>query len=380
MLTPYRLNRGQKKNYKKALKRIFDYENSPGKLLNVGLVMQDADYFPKSSAFIRLIAPLTHPSVAKDINIRLINPRRAKTEPSINVYIVQRTAFNNLKKAKNFFDNIKKNNSSLITDTDDAFSEIPSSHPEYKAQRKMLAAKEFLLSKADQVWLSEVALISDSYKKKSVVIPNSLDKRIWTAKPGQKPTGKSPKKVRMVYMGTATHDEDLKMIIPALDKVYAEYPDSFRLTTIGVSQDVPKRKWIEQLNAPRFGSLYPSFVQWFLKQGPFDVGLSPLVDSVFNRAKSDIKCLDYLAAGILPIVSDTRPYQSKEIADFIIKVDNTTEGWVRELSKIVSAPKEFRKQKQKIIPLAQGYLWKHRSSEITAKKLLGNLEKLQKNS
>lgn len=378
LLTPYRFSRGQRKNYRKSLKRVFKYKNTPAKDINVGLIVQDGDFSPKSSAFIRLIAPLTHPSVSKKINIRLMSPRKVKVAPDIDVYIVQRTAFKNLKQAKAFWQKAKANNAAIVVDTDDAFSVISESHPEYKKQTRLLEAKEFIVEKADEIWLSEDDLITPKYADKSFVMRNTLDARIWKSAESKPKKKVADKKIRMLYMGTATHGEDFKMILPALDKLDDKYPGAFQLTTMGVSQDLPKRKWIKQLNAPRFGSLYPNFVKWFLKQGPFDIGLSPLVDSPFNRAKSDIKCLDYLAAGILPVVSDLEPYQSPEIKDFIIKVKNDANSWESALAEIITNPENFRKEKAAIMPKAQKYIWQKRSAAKTGKVLLKHLEKLAK--
>ena len=170
-------------------------------------------------------------------------------------------------------------------------------------------------------------------------------------------------------MGTATHDVDLKMIIPALEKVAAKHPDSFTLTLIGVADTVPDRLWIARLYQPKYGSINPAFVKWFRAQGPFDVGLSPLVDSEFNRGKSDIKCLDYLAAGIRPVVSDITPYQSADLNKYIIRVKNTNKDWEEGLTVIVENAAAVRADNARLMPAAQNYIWGERSSEQTAQQL-----------
>jgi hypothetical protein len=380
----YRLGRGkyhhyrrQRNNLAKVLASFYRYDLTHPKSsqYNVGLVFRDGCTFPKSSAFIRLISPLTAKSVNKQIGMRIIPAEKPKTKSEIGFYVVQRTAFDNLKQAKRFVGKVKKNRAKLIVDNDDAFNLIPSSHPEYHMHLGRINAMNYLMDQADQIWVSTSILIHPRYRDKSVVVRNSLDKKLWQSR-GKIAFGNLNPTLEMVYMGTATHNDDFKMILPALDKVYENFPGTFRLTVIGVSSSMAEREWIRRVRPPRYGSLYPTFVGWFLQQEPFDIGLSPLVDSEFNRAKSDIKCLDYLAAGILPVVSNIRPYQAEEIENFIIKIDNNLDSWVAQLSKIASDSGQFREKKKNIIAKAQVYLWEKRNSQQTGKILLGLLEDL----
>ena len=174
----------------------------------------------------------------------------------------------------------------------------------------------------------------------------------------------------MLYMGTVSHSADFEMIFPVLDKLAKKYMDSFRLTIMGVSNNTPERTWIKRVYQKRNGSIYPSFVRWFLKQGPFDIGLSPLVDTAFNESKSDIKCLDYLAAGIVPVVSDLEPYKSAELDDYIIRVKNTSQAWEKTLDYLVSNTESFRADYDKKIQEAQLYISSKRSSRNTSQQIL----------
>lgn len=358
----------ERKNLAEVLENKFSYPDDSGKY-KVSLVIRDGNFSPRSSSFIRLISPLTDESVRKDINLSLLSAQKLPKELDADFVIVQRTAFDKLHQATKLVE--KAGTAKLIVDNDDAFHEISEEHPEYTQQIKRVEAMEYLLEKADRIWVSTEKLIDKKYADKTQVVINTLDSRLWGNRPAK--TTKGP--LKMVYMGTATHDADLEMILPALDKVQETNP--FQLFTIGVSQNVPERAWITQLNTPRFGSLYPTFVDWFQEQGPFDIGLSPLVDSAFNRSKSDIKCLDYFAAGIMPVVSDILPYQSKEIEPFIIKVKNDEKQWVRTLAEIAKDPEKFRAQKSEIISKAQEYLWNERSSTNTVKILLKNFQDLK---
>lgn len=381
LLTPYRLHRMQKKKLHNLLDKYYfqindDYRQ---KNIKIGLVVRDGDDFPKSSAFIRLLNPLTTPGGKKIIGLKLYSPKKINFNIKHDVMIVQRTAFDNYKQVENFITNVRKRKIRLIVDNDDYFHKIPKSHPEFKTQLKRIDAFDYLVSEADQLWISTEKLILSEHKDKSVVIKNSLDRRLWNVhknNAGSRLSADVSSPIKIVYMGTSTHDNDFSMILTDLDKLHAKSPGSFSLTAIGVSSNVPQRTWINQINPPRFESLYPTFVNWFLEQGPFDIGLSPLVNNEFNNSKSDIKCLDYIAAGILPVVSDIAPYQSKEISSFIVKVRNEKGMWFEQLSEIVRNKEKFRIEKKQKITKAQKYLWSVRSSTKTIRLMLDKLNEL----
>ena len=345
--------------------------------LKVALIVREGSKFPRSSAFIRLISPLTSSPSKKQVSLMLIDGKKPDIQDDVNVVVVQRTAIDNKKAAQELVNQLKGKHAKLVVDSDDAFAHISESHPEFEVQSKRIEAYEYLLESANQIWLSVAPLVQDKFRAKSIVIPNSLDKKLWQPdKPKNTKTIKQSSPLKLLYMGTATHDSDFNMILPALDELNQKHPKSFKLTVIGVSQDLPDRDWIKRLYTPRFGALYPTFVKWFKRQGPFDIGLAPLVDSSFNGGKSDIKCLDYIALGALPVVSDVLAYQGKELDGLIIKLDNSQQAWFEYLSSVVADRPAFRAEKARVIAKGQKYIWDKRSSQSTAKKILMQLEDL----
>ena len=166
----------------------------------------------------------------------------------------------------------------LIVDNDHAFALIDESHPEYVLYRSKNAVLEDLLAAADQAWFSTEAL-AEVYRpccQAAVVVPNALDPRVWrNYRAARAPLG-TGKTLRMVYMGTATHDADFALILPALDKLAAEMPGRFDLTLIGAVRRPPRRRWLTLVSPPAGTTAYPRFVRWLTPEGPFDLGLSPL--------------------------------------------------------------------------------------------------------
>lgn len=67
---------------------------------------------------------------------------------------------------------------------------------------------------------------------------------------------------------------------------------------------------------------------------PIDVGIVPLSDIPFNRAKSTIKGLEYVASGIPFVAQDLPEYQ--RLADMGVGVvASTAESWVEQLSMLI---------------------------------------------
>ncbi|MFZ2125762.1 MAG: hypothetical protein WA087_04225 [Candidatus Saccharimonadales bacterium] len=356
----------------KLLKHIYKYNTKDWskKPISVAIIIRDGATYPKSSAFIRLISPLSKLAADNLISYKIFKENTTWLPHNTNICIVQRTAYDNELSAKRLLSVIKKRNAKLIIDNDDAFSLIDDTHSEYSIQGDRHKALEYLVKNADQVWVSTQVLAKQhQINNDSVhVITNTLDNNLWET---QKPTRKIKGPLRMIYMGTATHDEDLKMLINVLDKLASKFPGKFELSVIGVScKELPERNWIKRLYQPSGGAIYPKFVKWFVNQGPFDIGLCPLVESPFNNSKSDIKCLDYIGANILPIASNVPAYNTKGLDDYVVRIDNNQDLWVNKFSEILKDIKGFRKKSKITLLKAKAYLWEKRSAEVAAQTIL----------
>jgi len=340
--------------------------------------MRDGTTYPKSSAFIRLIAPFTHPFMRGKVFFTVLDSNTTQVSADTDICIVQRTAFDTQMAAEQLVKNLRANGTKLVVDNDDAFSLLDESHAEHSAKDQKHEALEYLLKKADQVWVSTNALVKlyEDQASSIHVIKNTLDARIW--KHGTSPA--TGNRLQMVYMGTATHDADFDLLMNVLDIVEKSFPGKFQLTVIGVSsRALPDRPWIHRLYQPPGGAIYPNFVDWFVKQGPFDLGLCPLIDTPFNSCKSDIKCLDYIALGALPVASNVPAYKTRGLDKYIIKLDNTEEAWIEGLTRILRDIAAFRKQRHATITDAQTYLWSKRSSEVAARDIYHKLSTLNRN-
>lgn len=74
---------------------------------------------------------------------------------------------------------------------------------------------------------------------------------------------------------------------------------------------------------------------WY-KSIDFDIGIAPLVPTVFAAAKSHIKALEYAALGIPVVASDVEPYRDfviDGVTGFLVKRDHE---WARRLNELVN--------------------------------------------
>jgi hypothetical protein len=324
---------------------------------------------PTSSIFIRLISPLTRKIISNSIGLELTDTRSLIIPTNTDVCIVARTALSDIDQAKYLVSQLKKRKIKLIVDTDDAFSHLSKNHPQYELQKSNQEALGYIIDNCDNLWLSTDELVK-VYEKNdnAVVIKNTLDLRLWSHVSNTQNDSKGRSKIiRMVYMGTVTHDNDFALILPALKHLNEKYPGKFTLTVIGISDKLPNEKWIELLEP--IHPIYPEFVKWFSTLPQFDFGLAPLEDSKFNKSKSDIKCLDYLACGIRPIVSDVNSYKNPELNSYITRVKNTDADWFTALEYAILDETDS-------VAIAKGYKYiqNYRSADIVAQEIYNRLK------
>lgn len=339
----------------------------------VGLLLQHRAHGPSSSAFIRLIAPLTTDLAYGTVDLIMLDDVEDKRLDDCDACIVQRVAVEDMAAALLLVDRVRTSGGRLFVDNDDGFGALPETHPERVFYLQRDTVLRFLMSQAEQVWLSTEHL-RDLYRAdtaRPVVVPNNLDPRLWRdyRRPARTILEDGP--MQLLYMGTATHDADFALILPALDALEARRPGSFRLTNIAAVRRPPKRSWLRNLPPPRDALSYPHFVRWLSRQGPFDVGLAPLVDDDFNACKSDIKVLDYSALGLVTLVSDVAGYRCNSETDpLFVRAANTTEDWLGILEDMLDAPQRYRR----IAAAAEEHVWTRRTATRTAQQLLSALD------
>lgn len=312
---------------------------------------------PHGCSYIRLLRPLSHPSLNTDV--RLIQSRQLSSELA-DVVIVERWWKPGLleKDAIQLVNAVKQRGATLIYTLDDNLLDLGSDEQGDTVPDEKLRATRYFIRSADGLIVStpELAQRLTAMNSMVIVVPNALDERLYAnaARGIQRPTfhlsraDQNDNRIRIGYMGTLTHAFDLQIIIEPLRKLLNRYADRVRFELVGVSseQELIKRLFgpAAHILQPTYGAHYEKFVSWFQSTARWDIGLAPLSARSFNRYKSDIKYLDYGILGIPGVFSKFGPY-TETVRDGVtgMLVDNHADAWYNAMEKLV-LKKDIRRQ------------------------------------
>lgn len=269
------------------------------------------DLAPYGAAEVRLLRPLTHPTVKPWLELSF---GRLYDGSPVDALIVDRLVSPRLGASEldGLIARARAAGAVLIHALDDDFLDLGLDRPHW-ADRGQARTLQRLLRAADGLLVTTQPLAGRlaGFSDTIVVLPNALDERLLASpSAAPRPDGAA---LALGYMGTFTHAEDLAMVLPALRAAEARQPGRFELQVVGVAD--PERaaalldglpwRWIE---VPAEARAYPAFMRWFTGSLDWDLAIAPLADTPFTRCKSDLKHLDYAALGAAGIFSHVPAY------------------------------------------------------------------------
>lgn len=111
--------------------------------------------------------------------------------------------------------------------------------------------------------------------------------------------------VNLGWAGSAGHMADMLSLLPTLRRLMAEFPQ-LRLHLMGNAffRDYPGLDR-ERLVVRDWGTMedYLDFLT------PLHLGLAPMIDTAYNRCRSDVKAIEMGSRGVLPLLPDRLPYR-----------------------------------------------------------------------
>lgn len=174
---------------------------------------------------------------------------------------------------------------------------------------------------------------------KIFVCPNSLD---WTERDDMYNLDystseifkKQDGEIRIGWTGSAAHWENLRHIEAPLIEILRKYPqttfyytglfgDLFQDKELNESGKIKKVSWAGLKNWPKFN-----------REVNFDIALAPLCDNNFNRAKSNLRVLEYASARYPVIASPIEPYNCFTNDEVMFAKEE--EDWYDALEKLIS--------------------------------------------
>ena len=165
---------------------------------------------------------------------------------------------------------------------------------------------EWFSGQADLVTVSTEYLAS-AYRhiaKQVCVIANCLSVRLWNetlVNPKEMDNGR----LRIGIVGSKNHDQDFALAAGLIDEALLAHPH-FELVFFGaVPACIKPNDRIGNMPADYMYERHPSR----LASLRLDIALVPLTPSHFNRAKSNIKFLEFGFFGIPALYADLEPYQ-----------------------------------------------------------------------
>lgn len=230
-----------------------------------------------------------------------------------------------------------------IYDLDDNLLELEH-HAERDAYAPLVKAVRHSLHVADEVWCSTPALsgrVAREGRGCVWTMPNAIDPELWQLQREPLNRTRPDPALRLLYMGTRTHDEDFAFLDAVMTRLYARFPGSVELYLVGVrTRDETNPPWMRVWNPPPYiGASYPAFVHWLIQQAGLDMGVAPLMANAFNDCKSSIKVLDYAAIG-LPTLASAVPAYLHSLEDGVncFHVPNEVDAWTSRIEELILAP------------------------------------------
>lgn len=229
-------------------------------------------------------------------------------------------------------------NMPIVLDTDDNVRFVRPNNPGYMGyapNSDSLQWNSYAISKIFSAVTVSTENLKEFHKKENPrisVLPNNIDLKDWDSH--EKPKHDN---IRLAFVGSAAHTEGMNIIKKPVVDILKKYPNTELLITgiyrkifadmkeaASVMDRIKDVPWIELEEWPKKS-----------KELGVDIGLAPLADNNFNRAKSNLRWLEYAAQKAAPIVSPVEPYLCvKDTVDALVAKE--PEDWFDAMEKLVT--------------------------------------------
>ncbi len=254
---------------------------------------------------------------------------RLCVKDGIDVVLIAR--IRNLDLLKSIFDVAQSRGIPIINETDD--------HLLY--DRRSDTLREDADGVAEYLKRSAGIIVSTGYladelqalNDRVTVFPNLLDPEIWDMRRPVRAGRSVP--LRICCIGTGLMSENISFIVPAMERCAEKYGRDVVFCLWGNAKYLSARiKKMKNVTIFDTKMPYRAFARK-LQHQTFDLGVVPLSDLRFNRAKSNIKYLEYAASGIPTIFSRVEAYAGLHHGETCLLAENDPDAWIQEICSMV---------------------------------------------
>jgi len=297
---------------------------------------------PYSCTYIRLLCPLSHPVLTEKIEL---THGTAEAIPDCDLLVVERHTLWPYERQLDGFVRVlsrcRRAGVPVVYELDDNLLDLHHDAPwEPYTGDALRSVVAFLIRQADGVIVSTPVLAERLARLRAgvLVVPNALDERLFG--PAPEPSTPRSSALTIGYMGTLTHEADLRAILAPLRALLAHHAGRVRLELVGGAAGQRMASLFEglpfRMREPGNEDPYPRFVPWMRQHLRWDVAIAPLADDAFTRGKSDLKYLDYGALGIPGVFSDVAAYRNTvSHRETGLLAANELGAWAEALEEIV---------------------------------------------
>jgi glycosyltransferase involved in cell wall biosynthesis len=163
--------------------------------------------------------------------------------------------------------------------------------------------------------------------------PNLLDPEIWHMPDRIDVRGDG--RITICCIGTGLMEENLSLIVPAMEQCERRYGRDVIFSLWGNARYLEgKVRKLKNVTIADKKMPYTSFAR-MLQHSAFDFGVVPLRDLRFNRAKSNIKYLEYAVSGIPAVFSRVEAYAGLSHGETCILAENDPDAWQEEINRMI---------------------------------------------
>lgn len=241
-----------------------------------------------------------------------------------------------------WYERLKSVGGSLIYEIDDDLLDSAALVERgYKGDAAALASRvTAFCDHADLITVSTSRLVEvlSEYRDKVRLVPNYISDSLWRVSRPRRQADAAFRRtdgvIKIGYVGTPTHDQDLALVKEAMLEIEKRYKSSVEIEVIGAFQTaVPQ--FGKRVGIPK-DNRYPKFVEWLHKRVDWDISIIPLAENSFNRSKSNLKFLECAALNTAIVCTDNDEYRKVGVHEInCLMVPNDPRSWLEAMERLI---------------------------------------------